>query len=110
MWHRTRRVPAWGQASAEALARIDPERPPCDVPRRRWVQFIDDRSWFLDSGCAQRAIWLGWAPINLFGDRERPYAKINQAGLLWLIEGRSLIALSRDTAVIDSPSEGGRRH
>ena len=99
------------QAWAEALARLDPAHPPRDVPRQRWVQFINDCGRFLDSGWAQRAIWLGWAPINLFGcDRERPYAKVDQAGLLWLIEGRSLIALSHDIAVIASPSEGGQRH
>jgi len=99
------------RAWAEALARLDPAHPPRDVPRQRWVQFIDDCGRFLDSGWAQRAIWLGWAPINLFGcDRERPYAKVDQAGLLWLIEGRSLMALSHDIAVIGSPSEGGQRH
>ena len=99
------------QAWAEALARLDPAHPLRDVPRQRWGQFIDDCGRFLDSGWAQRAIWLGWAPINLFGcDRERPYAKVDQAGLLWLIEGRSLMALSHDIAVIGSPSEGGQRH
>jgi hypothetical protein len=41
------------QAWAEALAR--PAHPPRDVPRQRWVQFIDDRGQFLDSGWAQRA-------------------------------------------------------
>ena len=30
------------QAWAEALARLDPAHPPRDVPRQRWVQFIDD--------------------------------------------------------------------
>ena len=99
------------RAWAEALARLDPAHPLRDVPRPRWGQFIDDCGRFLDSGWAQRAIWLGWAPINLFGcDRERPYAKVDQAGLLWLIEGRSLMALSHDIAVIGSPSEGGQRH
>ena len=99
------------RAWAEALARLDPAHPLRDVPRQRWGQFIDDCGRFLDSGWAQRAIWLGWAPINLFGcDREHPYAKVDQAGLLWLIEGRSLIALSHDIAVIGSPSEGGQRH
>jgi hypothetical protein len=30
------------RAWAEALARLDPTKPPGDVPARRWVQFIDD--------------------------------------------------------------------
>jgi hypothetical protein len=31
------------QAWAEALARLDPDKPPGDVPARRWLCFIDDR-------------------------------------------------------------------
>ena len=30
------------RAWAEALARLDPDKPPGDVPARRWLQFIDD--------------------------------------------------------------------
>jgi hypothetical protein len=41
---------------------------------------------------------------------ERSGSRPDQAGLLWLIEGRSLFALSRDAAVMGPPSEGGQRH
>jgi hypothetical protein len=35
---------------AEALARLDPANPPCDVPTNRWQRFIDDCGRFLDQG------------------------------------------------------------
>jgi hypothetical protein len=30
------------RAWAEALARLDPNKPPSDVPPQRWLRFIDD--------------------------------------------------------------------
>jgi hypothetical protein len=61
------------RAWAEALARLDPAKPPRDVPLDRWERFIDDCGRFLDLGWANRAEALGWGPLHLFGcDRERP--------------------------------------
>jgi hypothetical protein len=34
---------------AEGFARLDPARPPSDVPLRRWQRFVDDVGLFLDS-------------------------------------------------------------
>jgi hypothetical protein len=90
---------------AEALARLDPARPPQDVPPRRWEQFIDDCGRFLDEGWAEQCHSLGWRPLDLFGcDRERPWARIDHAGLLWLLDGRKLVALTADTATVESPT------
>src|SRR5262249_25372049 len=70
---------AWG----EGFARLHPDRPPGDVPVKRWLQFVDDIGLFLDSGWAEQAAGLGWGPCDLFGcDRDRPFARIDQAGLL----------------------------
>ena len=45
---------------------------------------------------------LGWSPYELFGcDRERPFARIDQAGLLWFLSGDELVVLSEDTAIIE---------
>jgi hypothetical protein len=94
---------------AEALARLDPSKPPGDVPPRRWLRFIDDCGHFLDGSWAARAMELGWGPLDLFGcDRERPFSRIDRAGLLWLINGRKLIALTADSAALERPS-GGRQ-
>ncbi|HJU19826.1 MAG TPA: hypothetical protein VJ770_25510 [Stellaceae bacterium] len=60
-----------------------------DTPGRR----------FLDGGFAKKAAALGWGPFDLFGcDRDRPFVRIDQAGLLWALNGDRLIALSENAA------------
>jgi hypothetical protein len=76
---------------AEVLARLEPAKPPHDVPLARWEQFIDDCGRFHDQGWANRAEAFGWEPLDLFGcDRERPLARYDNMGLLWIIQGRKL--------------------
>ena len=92
---------------AEALARLDPACAPRDVSPKRWLRFIDDCGRFLDEGWAERAEALGWGPLDLFGcDRIKPIARLDRAGLLWLIDGRRLLALTADTAAIATASGG----
>jgi hypothetical protein len=93
------------RAWAEALALLDPNKPPSDVPARRWLCFIDDCGCFIDCGWAERATSLGWGPLDLFGcDRERPFGRVDHMGLLWLLDGREIIELHRDRATIETPS------
>jgi hypothetical protein len=93
------------RAWAEALARLDPNKPPADVPAKRWLRFIDDCGLFLDAGRADKAVALGWGPLDLFGaDRERPFARIDHMGLLWLSNGGTIIELYRDRAVLKTLS------
>jgi hypothetical protein len=108
------------RAWAEGFARLHPDRPPGDVPLKRWQRFIDDVGRFLDSPFCAMAGALGWTAYDLFGcDRDRPFARIGQEGLLWLLNGERLIALSENTATIEMrtgarqiyrcrPSEPGR--
>jgi hypothetical protein len=93
------------KAWAEALARLDPNKPPGDVPPRRWLRFIDDCGRFLDGGWAERARALGWGPLDLFGcDRERPFARVDHLGLLWLVKGGAIVELHRDRAILETES------
>jgi hypothetical protein len=88
---------------AEGFARLHPNRPPVDVPPRRWLQFVGDIGRFLDSDFATVASALGWGPYDLFGcDRDRPFARIDCAGLLWLLNGDRLLALTEQTATIET--------
>jgi putative ABC transport system substrate-binding protein len=58
------RVPAdW----VEGIARLQYNRPPCDVPPHRWRQIVDDCNAFLNSPQAERAAQLGWRTMELFG-------------------------------------------
>jgi hypothetical protein len=96
------------RAWAEGLARLDPSKSPADVPPRRWLRFINDCGRFLDDGWAARAVELGWGPLDLFGcDRERPFARVDHMGLLWLVNGGLVIELHRDRAILQT--EGGVR-
>jgi hypothetical protein len=91
------------RAWAEGFARLNPDRRPGDAPPRRWPQFIDDIGRFLDGSWAEKAASLGWGPLDLFGcDRARPFARIDHAGLLWLLNGDRLVELDRHRAVIET--------
>src|SRR5262249_54349219 len=87
---------------AEGFARLHPDRPPGDVPARRWRRFVDDVGIFLDRWAGVAAA-LGWSPFELFAcDRERPFARIDHTGLLWLLNGNKVIELTRTTATIET--------
>jgi hypothetical protein len=92
---------------AEALARLDRDKPPRHVPPQRWLRFINDCGRFLDGGWADKAAAIGWGPLDLFGcDRKRPYYA-SPRGLLWDVNGGTVVALSSDLAIIEI--EGGDR-
>jgi hypothetical protein len=93
------------RAWAEALARLNPSKPPTDVPPARWLRFIDDCGRFLADGWATRAAALGWGPLDLFGcDRDRPFLRRDHKGLLWLLDGGIIVELHRDRATIETAS------
>jgi hypothetical protein len=88
---------------ADGFARLDPDRPPGDVPPTRWLRFLDDVGRFLDSPFCSVAAALGWGPLELFGcDRDRPFGRIDWAGLLWLLDGDRLVALTSEMAIIET--------
>jgi hypothetical protein len=90
------------RAWAEGYSRLDPDRPAGDVPLSRWQRFVDDVGRFLDSPFCAVASALGWTAYDIFGcDRDRPFARIDQEGLLWLLNGDRLIALSENTATVE---------
>jgi hypothetical protein len=96
----------------EGVARLDPDRPPSDVPRHRWRQFVEDCNKFLrpSENWAERAAGLGWDAMALFGCApKRPLDYLGSAGLLWSINGGRLVELHRDWAVIDVPVLGSKR-
>jgi hypothetical protein len=93
------------RAWAEGFARLDPDRPPGDVPLKRWRLFVDDVGLFLAHPFCAVAVALGWGPHDLFGcDRDRPFARIDQAGLLWLLHSDRLVAMTENTATIETPT------
>src|SRR2546429_260175 len=73
-----------------------------EPPPRRWQRFVDDVGLFLDRWAAYAAA-LGWTPHDLFGcDRDRPFARVDRAGLLRLLNGDRLVVLADDAATIET--------
>jgi hypothetical protein len=103
------------QAASEllnhALEALDGRCPNC-VDHDRWRQGVEDGRCFLAIWGAQ-ALALGWTARDLFGLHtvtENPHpsyrrlSRYDETGLIWLLQGREVIALTADTATIRGPS------
>ena len=56
-------------------------------------------------GSRHASVALGWSWIDLFGcDDERPFARVDKKGLVWLLNGNRLVAITADAAVIETKS------
>jgi hypothetical protein len=82
------------------------------VPEDRWHQAIANAAMFISEWGAQ-AEAFGWAERELFGPYpvpEQPTAnysrlsRLDGAGLIWLLRGRPVIALTETVAAILAPS------
>ena len=85
---------------------------PAYAPEDRWHQAIVDATAFTSKWGAQ-AHALGWMERELFGlpdvpDRPRPkyqrLSRYDQTGLVWLLQGRRVVELTKDKAVIETPT------
>jgi len=90
-------------------------RPPVHVPEDRWRQCVRDGSRFL-ARWSEQAQALNWSSADLFGLAPVPanphpsfsrLSRYDQAGLVWLLQGKEVIALTADTATIRNPAMGG---
>jgi hypothetical protein len=98
---------------ANALDQLD-RRCPHHIDAERWQQAIQDASRFLPEW-GQQAEALGWTADELFGLHPVParpapsycrLARYDCTGLLWHLQGRPVVALTANTAVIATPSGG----
>ena len=82
------------------------------VPVDRWQQCVEDGKRFLAQwgGLAEVS---GWTTRDLFGlasvpDNPHPsycrLSRYDETGLIWLLRGRAVLALTESTAAIDSPT------
>ena len=95
----------------DALDILDGRRPD-HVESDRWRQAVEDGNRFLATW-GERAKTLGWTARDLFGLHQPPanphptYSRLSRrdkAGLLWLLEGREVVALTDTTAAVRWPS------
>jgi hypothetical protein len=114
-------LPAKGLRYRKAFAHLQ-LKPPDHVPVDRWQHAVEDGKRFL-AMWGEQAESLGWTSADLFGlhtPPEKPHpsyrrlSRYDCTGLIWLLGGRSVIALTADTATIKNPTTGTtttyRRH
>jgi hypothetical protein len=82
------------------VERLSSMSPPSGYPERAWTQLLADAGRFLDRWGAQAAR-LGWQTWELFGcHRRAPFGRIQGMGLVLLLRGKELVALTDAEAVI----------
>ena len=73
---------------------------PAGMRPDRWQEMIDDAGGFLDRW-AVKAAALGWDTASVFGAHaERPVERVDCAGLVWLLHGDEVVAITADMARI----------
>jgi hypothetical protein len=104
-------IPAKGLRFRLTYAHLQLRSPAC-VPEDRWRQCIEDGRAFLHQW-GESAQRLGWMSADLFGlhqPPERPHpsyrrlSRYDSTGLIWLLQGRPVVALTVDTASIRRPT------
>jgi len=93
---------------AEGYARlcVMPRHP--DFTEDRWQSLIDDAGRFMD-GWAVTVAAMGWTALEVFGvDGRMPYTRIDQMGLVPLLGGSEVVAVSADSVTVQT-STGARQ-
>ncbi len=91
---------AWVQGVADLLAMTCP----ASCPAERWEALREDAYHFL-RGHAALAHELGWPTLDLFGVHpEKPLERFDCAGLILVLNGAAVVALSDTEAVIEKPN------
>jgi hypothetical protein len=82
------------------IGTLSPSRVPQHWPAATWPQFIADAQAFCRDW-AERAFLSDWAAWELFGcHRHAPWGRIQGMGLVLLLRGREIAALTATEAVI----------
>jgi hypothetical protein len=85
---------------ADGVARLAAMALPLTYPEHAWQQLIVDAEGFLDDWAAQAAA-LGWPAWELFGcHRRAPWGRIQGMGLVLLLRGDDIAALTATEALI----------
>jgi hypothetical protein len=101
------------QKLASVLVALE-SRCPDFVPVCRWQQAVADGKTFL-ARWGDQADALGWTAKDLFGLLTVPghakpsfnrLSRYDETGLVWLLDGRRVVALTEGTAAIQNPASG----
>jgi hypothetical protein len=85
-----------------------PSVPLGDYSSARWATLRRDVNEFVIGPWSARAEALGWSELDLFGvHATRPTIRVDQAGLVVLLDGCKIVELSANVAILETP--GGSR-
>jgi hypothetical protein len=76
---------------------------PAAYAPERWRQIVDDGGLFLDkpNEWARKAAGLGWRAVDVFGvSPDAPERRFDGMGLVPLLQGRAVVAITADSARI----------
>jgi hypothetical protein len=83
---------------AEGFAALSSMPPPTGFSPERWHRIVDAAGVFLDRW-AVRAAELGWCDVEIFGcDADAPAARLDQMGLVVLLERMHVVAIDETGA------------
>jgi len=92
--------PGVPEAWAQGVADLFTMAPPTPYTVERWMGLREDSYRFV-SGWAAQARRLGWADFEVFGvHHTHPWARLDCMGLVPLLQGREVVALSEGQATI----------
>jgi hypothetical protein len=98
---------SWDTCPAEwraGFALLDARRPPTNFSSAEWRRIVRDADLFL-SIWGKQAADLGWTSLDLFGAHPKaPAARYSCMGLLLLLRGGRVVALTASTAIIEQQS------
>lgn len=95
----------------EGVCLLSSKGKPANVTDRWWSIVCQDAHAFLSSDWVLRAVDLGWSAKDLFGcHRESPEARFDAMGLVVAMNGKTLVALSEDSARLEARSGDRLRH
>jgi hypothetical protein len=107
------KLPAIGLRYRRTFAHLQ-LRPAELIPVERWQEAVEDGRRFLATWERQAGAF-GWDPADLFGLHTPPanphpsyrrLSRYDQTGLVWVLQGRDVIALTEATATIRNPATG----
>ena len=102
---------SWPAPYARVLATLE-ARCPDRIGLRDWQQAIEDGRAFL-ARWGEQAEALGWTSRDLFGLHPVPgheattyrrLSRYDETGLVWLLRGRPVVAMTESTAAIQNPT------
>ena len=107
-----RTAPSSFPAGYRRVAAVFEVRCPDLIPGDRWQLAVDDGQRFL-ARWGRQAYDLGWTPSDLFGLHKPPaqahpsyrrLSRYDETGLVSLLQGRKVVALTETTATIQNPA------